>query len=695
MRETMREAGPTITLTSLTDFVAFAVGSTIDVPAIQAFCATAAISVLAVFVLQCTLFAPCLVLDTLRQQSNRYDVCCCWQAKQAGGAEEDQPSVDQQGSEPTPPDDPGAQHTAEHFAEETISNAGGGVAPSSIVAAIDTENPLSDVCDCASPGACFEEMSEASTETSVPPISPQTHSSSEDDNGSIIAADVEEVTTLDRPSQQPNAADATATEAESHTHKRPETNTTHPLGVVCWPATGSPARAGGARVPTDGAADSTAQATAFEPACIEGHIPPLGDKSASCVVTTAPTTLQMGAGTLQVQVGDLHLQCGSSGSQPIPVSNATHVPDADSDDIIRAFIRKTYAPFLLWLPVRAAVVVLFIAGAVWGGFNAAKAGKGLDSTDYLPEDSYLIDFYDARERFFGQLEDTAIWVLAAGSSVPGVSQPAAIYNSGYVAPDDANDFTWARRLRSEATPGAWTNWGAPEHRSMLDRVHSRMTTSVPGLRLPVFTWYMQLVAWETNLPPQQIASAGVNATTFASHVMRWLETDPQAAQFAGDLAFANAASGTVLLPASQTEHTQPTILRAMQLKADVARPSDSAVHVQLMMHIRGVTQGLYGPQSLTPQQLAATGFGFEWNFLWLERYRIIDRLAVQNLLFAAASVLGCLLLFHPPSSAFIVLLVVVMVDVDILGTMYAWGITLNVASIVNLIMAIGFSVDFR
>ena len=73
-------AGPSIMLTSLTDFLAFTIGSTIDLPAISQFCLTSALSVLAVFVIQLTFFCGVLVLDERRVARRKRDCCCCFAA---------------------------------------------------------------------------------------------------------------------------------------------------------------------------------------------------------------------------------------------------------------------------------------------------------------------------------------------------------------------------------------------------------------------------------------------------------------------------------------------------------------------------------------------------------------------------------------------------------------------------------------
>eukprot|EP00397_Hematodinium_sp_SG-2012_P014526 GEMP01014770.1.p1 GENE.GEMP01014770.1~~GEMP01014770.1.p1 ORF type:complete len:875 (+),score=159.88 GEMP01014770.1:42-2666(+) len=73
----LSEVGASITLTSVTDCVAFFAGATIDVDIIRGFCVTAGVAVVAVFILQSTLFAACLVFDERRRLSKRYDLCCC------------------------------------------------------------------------------------------------------------------------------------------------------------------------------------------------------------------------------------------------------------------------------------------------------------------------------------------------------------------------------------------------------------------------------------------------------------------------------------------------------------------------------------------------------------------------------------------------------------------------------------------
>ena len=73
--------GVSILITSLTDFVAFTIGSSTILPALRAYCLYAGFGVLFVFLLNSSFFAACVVIDHGRAMSNRPDCCCCCKLK--------------------------------------------------------------------------------------------------------------------------------------------------------------------------------------------------------------------------------------------------------------------------------------------------------------------------------------------------------------------------------------------------------------------------------------------------------------------------------------------------------------------------------------------------------------------------------------------------------------------------------------
>lgn len=70
------EVGPSMLLTSVSESCCFFLGSLSDMPAVRAFALYAGMALLFDFLLQITCFVSLLTLDTLRQESNRFDIFC-------------------------------------------------------------------------------------------------------------------------------------------------------------------------------------------------------------------------------------------------------------------------------------------------------------------------------------------------------------------------------------------------------------------------------------------------------------------------------------------------------------------------------------------------------------------------------------------------------------------------------------------
>eukprot|EP00466_Bigelowiella_natans_P019105 jgi/Bigna1/68029/fgenesh1_pg.5_\ len=81
MRTAMRVGGMSIFITSLTDFLAFAIGSTTQLPALSAFCVYAGLGVIFDFFFQVTFFMACVSLNASRSENQRRDCICCFRAK--------------------------------------------------------------------------------------------------------------------------------------------------------------------------------------------------------------------------------------------------------------------------------------------------------------------------------------------------------------------------------------------------------------------------------------------------------------------------------------------------------------------------------------------------------------------------------------------------------------------------------------
>ncbi|XP_069941806.1 patched domain-containing protein 3-like [Cherax quadricarinatus] len=77
----LRHAGVAITVTSLTDFGAFIIGSTTVLPALRSFCIYSAIGIATLYVFQATFFVAWFTLDQARLEDKRNGLVWCYQHK--------------------------------------------------------------------------------------------------------------------------------------------------------------------------------------------------------------------------------------------------------------------------------------------------------------------------------------------------------------------------------------------------------------------------------------------------------------------------------------------------------------------------------------------------------------------------------------------------------------------------------------
>jgi Niemann-Pick C1 protein len=75
---TLKDAGVSITVTSLTDVLAFGIGASTILPALQSFCIYCCLCILGTFIFQATFFVACLAINERRADVTRDACCCCY-----------------------------------------------------------------------------------------------------------------------------------------------------------------------------------------------------------------------------------------------------------------------------------------------------------------------------------------------------------------------------------------------------------------------------------------------------------------------------------------------------------------------------------------------------------------------------------------------------------------------------------------
>lgn len=146
---------------------------------------------------------------------------------------------------------------------------------------------------------------------------------------------------------------------------------------------------------------------------------------------------------------------------------------------------------------------------------------------------------------------------------------------------------------------------------------------------------------------------------------------------------------------------------AMDINLDTSQPQNSPNYIRATrfrgFHKQLVTQEDFIDGITSSYELAnglKDSFGIEIFpysifYIFFEQYMYIERVAVLCIGLALAAVfLVTLFLLGNIYCSLLICVVVFMIEMNVLSVMYLWNISLNAVSVVNLVMAIGISVEF-
>lgn len=93
--------------------------------------------------------------------------------------------------------------------------------------------------------------------------------------------------------------------------------------------------------------------------------------------------------------------------------------------------------------------------------------------------------------------------------------------------------------------------------------------------------------------------------------------------------------------------------------------------------------------------MQAGNFAFSFEYPRWEGLRVIRAELVQNVALALAAVLVvCVVMIADVFAAALVGLCVLLTIIELLGAMHLWGLAIDTVSVVNLVLAVGLSVDY-
>lgn len=341
--------------------------------------------------------------------------------------------------------------------------------------------------------------------------------------------------------------------------------------------------------------------------------------------------------------------------------------DQEAESTLQKIVRKAYAPFLLKRRVKAAVVITFLGILTACIALIPEVKLGLEQRIALPSDSYLIQYFDDLDEYFG-------------------SGPPAYFVTRNV---NVTERAHQKQLCGRFT--ACEEYSLPfvlEQESKRPNV-SYISGSTASWIDDFFYWLNPQqdcckengkLCFEDRQPPWNITLYGMpEGTEFVHYVEKWIEAPTDAScPLGGKAPYSNALVIDPEHTTTKASHfrTSHTPLRSQD---DFIKAYGSA---------RRISDGISNEHNIDV-------FPYSKFYIFFDQYLSIMQLtgtllgsAVAIIFVITSTVLGSV------ATGAVVTVTVVMLVVDIIGTMAVAGVSLNAVSLVNLVICVGIGVEF-
>ncbi|XP_062539405.1 NPC intracellular cholesterol transporter 1 homolog 1b [Armigeres subalbatus] len=365
------------------------------------------------------------------------------------------------------------------------------------------------------------------------------------------------------------------------------------------------------------------------------------------------------------------------------VKSEKQLAKAEHIGILEKFFGKYYAPFMMKKPVRMTVLVIFIVVSSLSLMVIPNVEPGLDQELSMPKDSHLVKYF----QFMAEL----LWM---GPPVYFVLKPGLNYS----AFDDQN----------LVCGGVLCNSDSVQTQLYLKSLYPEITR----VARPSSSWLDDYIDWlattgccrynQTDgsfclssntfcaLCPKEFDETGVRPTVaqFERYMEFFLSDIPGdmcakagRAAYLTALNYVTGSDGHLNVHDSyfMSYHTTVITSRNFYEALDWARRITG--DIQLMFDEKGIDVEIF-PYSVF--------------YVYYEQYLTIwgDTLTSLGLSLAAVFVVTFLVTGLDIVFSLIVLLMVFLILLNMGGFMWAWDITLNAVSLVNLVMCVGIGVEF-
>ncbi|XP_059177253.1 NPC intracellular cholesterol transporter 1-like isoform X2 [Physella acuta] len=352
--------------------------------------------------------------------------------------------------------------------------------------------------------------------------------------------------------------------------------------------------------------------------------------------------------------------------------------------LLYTVVDKYYSHFLMKEWVRPIVMIVFVGWFCASAAMTSKVGIGLDQSLSMPKDSYVLNYFHNLSRY-----------LSVGAPVYFVVESGIDYST-YQGQNDVCGIS-----------------GCPQDSLVQQINHAALEPSYTYVAQPVSSWLDDYFSWLSspaccrfnNLTGAFCPSTEVNAScipcpldhtekgrpvneTFDKYIAWFLKDNPGIKCGKGG----HAAYGTgVQLYTGEHNRTRVGASYFMTYHTILKTSED---YINALKDAREISDNI--TKTLNKDGGHYKVFPYSVFYVFYEQYLTIIMDAILNVVYCLTAILFItfILLGFDLYSAVVVVITIIMIVVDIMGLMYLWNIDLNALSLVNIIMAIGISVEF-
>jgi Niemann-Pick C1 protein len=343
---------------------------------------------------------------------------------------------------------------------------------------------------------------------------------------------------------------------------------------------------------------------------------------------------------------------------------------ADEEGIITRFIRKHYAPAILDKKTKVGILTVFFGFFAAGIALLPEVQLGLDQRIAIPSDSYLIDYFNDLDAYFGS--GAPVYFVVKDSNItarPHQQELCARFTTCHTF-SLANILEQERKRPEYSYIGEGTASWIDDFFQWLDP-ESNEECCKDGSK----------ACFADRNPPWNRTLYGMpEGQEFVDYAARWLNSPTdEDCPFGGKAPYADAVvvdAKSLTVPAShfRSAHTP------LNSQADFINAYAAARRIA---------------KDISDHNDGIEVFPYSKFYIFFDQYATIARLATALVGAALAFILVISsILLGSVATGLVVTVTVIMIVVDIVGTMSLVGVSLNAVSLVNIVICVGIGVEF-